>query len=67
MKKIIGILLGLICASFVFTLLFFVYRYLWFSTETIPLARWFIAAAGSVITSFTFACYCDIAEPFKHE
>lgn len=50
----------LVPVSFALTVLFFTYRYVWFSVETVPSDRWAMAFAATAITgfvSFILECY----------
>jgi hypothetical protein len=59
MKKLISTILCLIFLSFLGTCLAFVYRYMWFSTETIPSDRAALAGMGLLISAFVWGFYED--------
>lgn len=47
--KALSIITGIIFGTFLITLLTFIYRYMWFSVETIPAGRWIAAVFGVMI------------------
>lgn len=60
MKKTIAIITSIIPLSFVLTGLYFAYRYMWFSTETIPPERILVAVAGSLISLLIWGFYVGV-------
>jgi hypothetical protein len=64
-KVIIATLTGLIPLSFILTSLVFIYRYMWFSTETVPNGRMCIAIVGSIVTGATWGLIVSEKEPYK--
>lgn len=65
MKKKIAIVWGLLTASFVLTFLFFIYRYMWFSTDTIPAERWLVAGFGSLCLGMFYGMFLALEKPFN--
>lgn len=61
MKKIIATIAAIIPLSFLITSLVFIYRYMWFTVETIPDGRVDSAIMGTIITFFLWGLwvYCD--------
>lgn len=60
-NKLIGVgvvISGLIALTFLSTLLTFVYRYLWFSINTMPAERWFLAFVFTIVSIGVFAVFC---------
>ena len=66
-KKTIAVILGLIDFSFTFTLIFFVYRYMWFSIETTTPMRWFVSILGALVFNILFFAFVNIEKPFAHQ